>query len=244
MTPREKRTFVAKLAEQSGRYEDVITEIVKSVRSSKGRLTGEERGLLFIAYKMITGALRTSLRMIESTERGVASDSHEATLLRKEKERITHEFAEICADLIQLLDRYLIPSASVGEEKVLYCKTKADYYRYLAEYCGHGDGDARVPYSIQALEAYKTAYRHALSSLDPIHPTRLGLALNFSVYYHDIYKCPERACHLAKRAFDEAVTVLGSAGADSPKDSLMILQLLRNDLLLWASEKINHLGGI
>jgi len=67
-----------------------------------------------------------------------------------------------------------------------------------------------------------------------VHPTRLGLALNFSVYYHDVLNSPERACHLAKHAFDEAVQCID----DSPSkaDAVMILQLLRDDLLLWVSE--------
>jgi 14-3-3 protein epsilon len=35
-----------------------------------------------------------------------------------------------------------------------------------------------------SLEAYTRAYRHALLTLDAVHPTRLGLALNFAVFYH------------------------------------------------------------
>lgn len=54
------------------------------------------------------------------------------------------------------------------------------------------------------------------------------------MYYHDVLNSPERACHLAKHAFDEAVQCLD----DSPSkaDAVMILQLLRDDLLLWVSE--------
>ena len=92
-----------------------------------------------------------------------------------------------------------------------------------------------------SLEAYKTAYRHALATLSPTHPTRLGLALNFAVYFHDIMRSPERACHLAKHAFDEAVAAAASA-KDSKEtmanieDAVMILQLMRDDLILWQGE--------
>ena len=51
----------------------------------------------------------------------------------------------------------------------------------MAEFAHEKD---RARYGDQSLTAYKLAYRHALSTLDPIHPTRLGLALNFSVFYH------------------------------------------------------------
>lgn len=92
-----------------------------------------------------------------------------------------------------------------------------------------------------SLEAYKTAYKHALGTLEPWHPTRLGLALNFAVYFRDVCASPIRACHLAKHAFDEAINALVKLPEDTYKDSLMILQLLRDDLILWSSE-INQQG--
>ncbi|KAF8213511.1 hypothetical protein K438DRAFT_1565094, partial [Mycena galopus ATCC 62051] len=38
------------------------------------------------------------------------------------------------------------------------------------------------------------------------HPIRLGLSLNFkfSIFYYEIFNSPDRACHLAKQAFNDA----------------------------------------
>ena len=44
--------------------------------------------------------------------------------------------------------------------------------------------------------------------MQPTHPIRLGLALNFSVFYYEILNNPELACTLAKTAFDEAIAEL------------------------------------
>jgi len=76
----------------------------------------------------------------------------------------------------------------------------------------------------------------AQSELPPTHPIRLGLALNFSVFYYEILNSPDRACHLAKRAFDDAIAELDSLSEESYRDSTLIMQLLRDNLTLWTSD--------
>ena len=63
-----------------------------------------------------------------------------------------------------------------------------------------------------------------------------GLALNFSVFYYEILNSPDRACKLAKTAFDDAIAELDSLSEESYKDSTLIMQLLRDNLTLWTSD--------
>ena len=50
--------------------------------------------------------------------------------------------------------------------------------------------------------------------MQPTHPIRLGLALNFSVFYYEIINSPDRACHLAKQVrLLAAVNRLSLSGA-------------------------------
>lgn len=66
-------------------------------------------------------------------------------------------------------------------------------------------GDKRKESADKSLEAYKNATEVAQTDLAPTHPIRLGLALNFSVFYYEILNSPDQACHLAKQAFDDAI---------------------------------------
>src|ERR1700684_376367 len=107
-----------------------------------------------------------------------------------------------------------------------------DYHRYLAEFA---TGDKRKDSADKSLEAYKAASSVAVPELPPTHPIRLGLALNFSVFYYEILNSPDRACHLAKQAFDDAIAELDSLSEESYRDSTLIMQLLRDHLTLWTS---------
>merc|ERR1719427_5860 len=73
----------------------------------------------------------------------------------------------------------------------------------------------------------------AEEALEATHPTRLGLALNFSVCYYEILNEPKKACELAKSAFDEAIEKLDSLNDVSYRDSTLIMQLLRDNLTIW-----------
>lgn len=66
-------------------------------------------------------------------------------------------------------------------------------------------GDKRKQSADKSLEAYTAATEVASTDLAPTHPIRLGLALNFSVFYYEILNSPDKACQMAKTSFDEAI---------------------------------------
>ena len=143
------------------------------------------------------------------------------------------ELRDICKDVLELLDNFLVPNASNAESKVFYLKMKGDYFRYLSEVA---QGDERKAVVDDSQKAYQDAFDISKSKMQPTHPIRLGLALNFSVFYYEILNSPDKACHLAKQAFDDAIAELDTLNEDSYKDSTLIMQLLRDNLTLWTSD--------
>lgn len=227
---------MAKLAEQAERYDEMVEEMKKVAKLvHEQELSVEERNLLSVAYKNVIGARRASWRIISSIEQKEESKGNEEHVQRIRKYRavVEKELSEICASILKLLDEHLVPTASTDESRVFYLKMKGDYHRYLAEF---KTGQDRKESAEHTLLAYKAAQDIASKDLAPTHPIRLGLALNFSVFYYEILNSPERACHLAKEAFDLAIAELDTLGEESYKDSTLIMQLLRDNLTLWTSD--------
>ncbi|KAH9690707.1 14 3 3 domain-containing protein [Citrus sinensis] len=190
---------------------------MKKVAKLDVELTVEERNLVSVGYKNVIGARRASWRILSSIEQKEEAKGNEQNVkrIKEYRQRVEDELAKI------------YPYVSFS------CGRKGDYYRYLAEFKGADDRKEAADHSLKAYEAATAA---AASELPPTHPIRLGLALNFSVFYYEILNSPERACHLAKQAFDEAIAELDSLNEESYKDSTLIMQLLRDNLTLWTSD--------
>jgi 14-3-3 protein epsilon len=149
------------------------------------------------------------------------------------RSKVESELRDICTEVTKILQTSLIPKATTAESKVFYYKMVGDYHRYMAEF---STGDARTKAAEQAMEGYNKASATADQELSPTNPIRLGLALNFSVFFYEVMNSPKRACDLAKQAFDDAIAELDTLPEDSYKDSTLIMQLLRDNLTLWTSD--------
>merc|ERR1712008_279426 len=160
-------------------------------------------------------------------------DPERMQIIKDYKQKIEDELVNICNDILGIIEESLIVNSTSGEAKVFYYKMKGDYHRYLSEF---QQGEARKASASAALDAYQAASDVASSDLTPTHPIRLGLALNFSVFYYEILNSPDRACHIAKQAFDDAIAELDTLSEESYKDSTLIMQLLRDNLTLWTSD--------
>ncbi|CAH8596527.1 unnamed protein product [Heterobilharzia americana] len=217
---------LAKLAEQAERFQDMASAMKKVTELSK-ELSNEERNLLSVAYKNVVGSRRSSWRVISSIEQKL--DGNKRKQAEEYRKVIENELDAVCKEVIDILNKHLVDNEKTCEGIVFYKKMKGDYYRYLAEV---KTGDERAEAVVQSDEAYREATEAAVKDLPPTHPIRLGLALNYSVFYYEIENNPDKACRLARAAFDDAVAQLGqvSVESESYKDSTLVMQLLRDNL--------------
>ena len=201
---RDSLVYRAKLAEQAERFDEMVRSDVqwshctgsivigmtdslsstqvadmKEVAKDPQELTVEERNLLSVAYKNVIGSRRASWRVVTSIEQ--KGDADKANIIKDYKEKIETELVDICNDILSIIDNSLIANSTSEEAKVFYYKMKGDYHRYLSEF---QVGETRKASASAALDAYTAASGIANTELPPTHPIRLGLALNFSVFYY------------------------------------------------------------
>jgi 14-3-3 protein epsilon len=231
---RDENIYMAKICEQTERFDDML-KYMKKVLEFPEELSVEDRNLLSVAYKNSVGTRRTAWRVISSIEtKEEAKSNPNLPLLREYKLKIEGELDIICNEIIKFLDDMLIKSAKGNaQSEVFYQKMKGDYQRYMAEY---SSGEKHKSAADFAYDAYSKANEVALKHLETTNPIRLGLALNFSVFYYEVRNDPKQACQLAKQAFDDAIADIEKIEEENYKDSTTIMQLIRDNLTLWTQE--------
>ncbi|XP_037418929.1 putative 14-3-3-like protein GF14-H [Triticum dicoccoides] len=232
MEERGKVVCMAKLAEQAERYDDMVNFMKKLARMDVD-MSAKERHLFSVGFKNTIGARRASWRILSSLEQKVAVGEQAGQMISVYRTKVEDELRMVCNEILSIIAIHCLPLANAGENIVFFHKMKGDYYRYLAEF---SIGAKKKSAADQSLMAYQHAMVVASIELSPAHPIRLGLALNFSVFFYEIMNFHQRACQVAKQAFDEATTEINSAGMDGNNDSTLMMQLLNDNLALWKSE--------
>ena len=232
----EKQIYLAMLAEQCSRYEDMMNFLEEMVQKKSSDLSSDERNLLSIAYKNTISQDRQAIRTLMAYESKEAKKSESPYLefIREYKTRVQKELEDLCNRINKTIDTHLLPKAETDEAKVFYHKMKGDYDRYIAE---NVDGDLKKKYADLGLQAYNAALDSA-KSIDYTNPIKLGLALNLSVFYYEVVANKEEACKLAKETLDKAKDALSGVDEDDDeaKDAMSIVNLLQENLDMWNSE--------
>jgi exonuclease VII small subunit len=114
---------------------------------------------------------------------------------------------------------------------------KADYFRYIAE---NMDAEGKKEYAENSKKSYEEAMEIA-KELNIANPIRLGLALNFSVFYYEVLNSQSTACDIAKETLDLARKELANVDEDDEehKDAFSIINLLQENLNMWNMEGDN-----
>lgn len=217
---------LARYAERAERF-DEFKDFMAKRAATQVPLDEEERDMFSAAFKSALGGRRNAVRMVMGHEQVNSGLQHLATGYRT---KVEAELAQICEECIVCLQSYLLPNQGMGEVRIFYLKMMGDYYRYMAEFAEEAKKRTNAA---QAKEFYSMASKEAAEQLDPCHPTRLGLALNFSVFLHEVDCQTREAIDTAKAAFLQAKDAALLLPDKERDEACLTLRLIQENLQLW-----------
>jgi 14-3-3 protein epsilon len=228
----EEKIFMARVAEQAERFDDMVDFLKPILKEKGGDFSVEERNLLSVGFKNLIGGKRTAIRTITAIEQNPKYTKF-AHGLGSYKKKIEGELQKDCQNIINMIKNDAMRALNDPEGKAFFLKMVGDYYRYMAE---SAQADLLAQARDGALEHYKQA-DVAGKELPACNPIKLGLALNFSVFYYEVMQDNKEACKLAENALQEAMNKIDDVDEETFRDAKSIIELLKENLTLWKEEE-------
>ena len=158
MAKKSDMIYMARIAEKAERYNE-MKEYMRTVASTpdpvtnKVDLSSDERNLLSIAYKNVVNNKRVSWRILNQYIQKESKKENSPYIddITEFLKNVEKELIDVCNEILNLLNDFLIPGATDGSQKVFYWKLKGDYYRYVCEFEKDEEQDKM---KVNAREAY------------------------------------------------------------------------------------------
>ena len=230
---RDEFVYLSKLYERAERYPDMVLAINKFI-GIEPKLTKDEKNILSAGYKNILSDKRASWRLLNSMEKREAKKKPgQVPYIKEIKKHIEDELKKIVDEMLNLIDKFLLPKAEDPESKVFYLRLKADHYRYLCEISKEKEFQKNIE---KAEKIYREAYAISEKELPSINNIRIGLCLNMAVFFYEVKGDKKEGCKIAKKSFEESMKYLDDLEKFKSKDVLLLIQLLKENLIFWSSE--------
>ena len=229
----EAQIFLARVAEQAERFEDMVGYLEKAIQQKAGEdFTIDERNLLSVGFKNLIGSQRGAIRTIGAIEQNPKYQKF-GDALQVYKKKIETELYDACMKIVNIVKNQCLGLAKEDESKAFFQKMIGDYYRYVAE---SASADKIEEVKQGALGGYEEADKFS-KDLNPCNPIRLGLALNFSVFHYEVMNDHKKACELGEKALSDALEKIDDVDEETFRDAKSIIELLKENLSLWKEEE-------
>jgi 14-3-3 protein beta/theta/zeta len=215
-----------KLANPLTQYDEML-DLIQTLTPLQA-FSKEERDLFGLAAEnYIQSRIKLWSEVSSSEQKSEGSETRQAQL-KDEREKIEADSRTVLETKILPVAKDQLTLSTEATHSVFFNGISGNAYAFLASIAA---GDSRQALIEGAQRSYGSAFDQAKLELNAVDPQRLYVALNFSQFYYDILDAPDRACHLAKQAFDDAI-----AEDVRPIESERLMQRLRDNLTKWTSE--------
>ena len=128
----EEKIFLARVAEQAERFEDMVDFLEEVLQVKGGSVNPDERNLLSVAFKNLISGKRAACRTISAIEQNPKYSKFNTALLAY-KQQIEEQLMADCQKVIDMINSRVLNTDCTDEAKAFFVKMVGDYYRYIAE---------------------------------------------------------------------------------------------------------------
>lgn len=231
MTELDELSSLAQVSLIAERFEDASKYIEELIKRKKDDLTKDEKNAFYNSFKFIINSKRCawqSANYMEEKEK----DEERKTMIKNYKNILENEIYDICKNVITLINNFLMNKTILDESKIFFLKMKGDYYRYLCEFQSLSENKN---YPDESEKNYKMAVELS-QNISWINPLKLGLYLNYSVFYYEIKKDVKKAMQIAKEAIKNAKKYSDKLKEEDDKDAEMSIQTMKENIIYWEEE--------
>ena len=231
MNELEELSSLAQIALIAERYEDASKYIEELIKKKKDDLNKDEKNIFYKSFKNIINSKRSAWRSADYMEEKEKNDER-ITMIKNYKEILEKDIYDVCKNVIALINNFLLTKTILDESKIFFLKMKADYYRYLSEFQSLIENKN---YLDESEKNYKNAIELS-QNISWINPTKLGLYLNYSVFYYENKKDTKKAIQIAKEAIKSAKKYSDKLKEQEDKDAEITIQTLKENINYWEQE--------
>jgi hypothetical protein len=216
-----------KLANPSTQCDEMLG-LIQALTPSQA-FSKEERELFGLASDdYIQSRIRLWEKVSLSEQEAENSEKKQAQF-KEEREAIEADSRLAVKEKVLAIAKEQLSLSAEAEHSIFFHTASGNGYAFLALI---DSGDDRVSAVDSAQKSYQDAFDKARQELDAANPYRLYLVVRYSQFFHDILNAPDKACYLAKQAFDEAI----SDDSEMEQESKLLVQRLRDNLMKWTSD--------
>merc|ERR1711997_451856 len=122
----EEHIFLARVAEQAERFEDMVDQLEKVMMEKGADVSSDERNLLSVAFKNLISSKRAACRTIAAIEQN-PKYSKFSDALSNYKQSIETKLQDDCQRIGDMINKHVLAKACDGEAKAFFIKMVGDY---------------------------------------------------------------------------------------------------------------------
>ena len=238
----DNKLYLARVSHLSGLPEETLKYMEEVINLKNGDINEEEKNLYFNSLQSLINFRRESWRTINALEsKEIKNQSNLLPRVTELKKSLEEEIKKYANKVIEIIDDKLLKDTISDELKVIYCKIKADYIRYIIELTTKDKEEERNILIENADKSYKIGL-NCCESLNDLNIAKVGLILNYSVFLYEIMRDYKNAYILANNTYQKTMKIMNEENHDlfNNKEINKMLKLLKENIDIWAETVVQE----